>query len=120
MDLKSHIEEIRSGIKAGHFRNEASVSHGIVLRLLDALSWPRYDTQVVYPEYSLGARRVDFALCHPPGRPIAFIEVKQTTFRRGWQWQAEQKIRMLKPPRPGGGKQRAPVRDTVEAAWRLA
>lgn len=34
-------------------------------------------TQVVCPEYSLEGRRVDFGLCHPVGKPIAFIEVKQ-------------------------------------------
>ncbi|MBM4289359.1 MAG: hypothetical protein FJ135_14665 [Deltaproteobacteria bacterium] len=77
MSLEKHIEEIRSGIKAGRFSNEASVSQGIVLRLLHALSWPAYDTQVVCPEYSLEGRRVDYALCHPAGKPIAFIEVKQ-------------------------------------------
>lgn len=77
MTLEQHIEEIRAGIKAGRFSNEASVSQGIVLRLLHALSWPSYDTQIVCPEYSLGGRRVDYALCHPPGKPIAFIEVKQ-------------------------------------------
>lgn len=77
MSLEQHIEEIRAGIKAGSFTNEASVSQGIVLRLLHALSWPAYDTQVVCPEYSLEGRRVDYALCHPPGKPIAFVEVKQ-------------------------------------------
>lgn len=77
MNLEKHIEEIRAGIKAGHFSNEASVSAGIVLRLLHALSWPAYDMQVICPEYSLDGRRVDFALCHPPGKPIAFVEVKQ-------------------------------------------
>lgn len=77
MTLEQHIEEIRTGIKGGRFGNEASVSQGIVLRLLHALSWPAYDTEVVCPEYSLEGRRVDFALCHPPGRPIAFVEVKQ-------------------------------------------
>lgn len=77
MTLERHIEEIRSGIKAGRFSNEASVSQGIVLRILSALSWPAYDTQIVSPEFSLEGRRVDFALCHPPQRPIAFIEVKQ-------------------------------------------
>ncbi|MGI9211061.1 MAG: type I restriction endonuclease [Methylococcaceae bacterium] len=30
-----------------------------------------------YVLYSLEGRRVDYALCHPPGKPIAFIEVKQ-------------------------------------------
>lgn len=53
------------------------MSQGIVLRILHALSWPSYDTQIVCPEYSLEGRRVDYALCHPPGKPIAFIEVKQ-------------------------------------------
>lgn len=77
MSLEQDIEDIRAGIKAGRFSNEASVSQGIVLRLLHALAWPAYDTQVVCPEYSLEGRRVDFALCHPPGKPIAFVEVKQ-------------------------------------------
>ncbi len=77
MDLEQEIEGIREGIKTGRFTSEAAVSQGIVLRLLHALGWPAYDTQVVWPEYSLSGRRVDFALCNPPSRPIAFIEVKQ-------------------------------------------
>ncbi len=77
MTLEKHIEEIRAGIKGGRFGNEASVSQGIVLRLLHALSWPAYDTQIVCPEHSLEGRRVDFALCHPQSKPIAFVEVKQ-------------------------------------------
>ena len=31
---------------------------------------------VVAPEYSLEGRRVDFALCHPAGKPLVFVEVK--------------------------------------------
>ncbi|MDK9720017.1 MAG: type I restriction endonuclease [Rhodospirillales bacterium] len=77
MGLAQDIEDIRLNIKAGRFANEASVSQGIVLRILHALAWPAYDTRVVCPEYSLSGRRVDFALCHPAGKPIAFIEVKQ-------------------------------------------
>ncbi|MCL2076591.1 MAG: type I restriction endonuclease [Betaproteobacteria bacterium] len=77
MSLEKHIEEIRTGIKSGRFNNEAAVSQGIVLRLLHALSWPAYDTQIVCPEFSLQGRRVDYALCHPLGKPIAFVEVKQ-------------------------------------------
>lgn len=75
--IAQEIEGIRAGIKAGRFTNEASVSQGIVLRLLNALGWPTYETEHVWPEYSLSGRRVDFALCSPPGKPIAFIEVKQ-------------------------------------------
>lgn len=77
MTLEEHIEDIRLGIKSGRFRNEAAVSQGIVLRLLQVLGWPTFDTQVVCPEYSLEGRRVDFALCHPSSKPIAFVEVKQ-------------------------------------------
>lgn len=77
MALEQEIESIRTGIRRGGYPNEASVSQGIVLRLLNALGWPTFDTQIVWPEYTLSGRRVDFCLCHPPTRPIAFVEVKQ-------------------------------------------
>lgn len=77
MSLEEHVEDVRRGIRSGAFSNEAAVSQGIVLRLLQALGWPTFDTQVVCPEYALEGRRVDYALCHPPGRPAVFVEVKQ-------------------------------------------
>lgn len=77
MSLTKNIEDVRAGIIAGRYGNEAAVSQGIVLRLLQALEWPTYDTQVVCPEFSLSGRRVDYALCHPSNKPVAFIEVKQ-------------------------------------------
>ena len=81
MTLKAHIDDIRNGLETGQFPNEASVSHGIVLRLLDALAWPKYNTsetgQVIIPEYSVGGRRVDYALCYPSSKPLVFIEVKR-------------------------------------------
>ena len=77
MTLKEHVDAIRNGLREGLFTNEAQVSHGIVGRLLDALDWPRYDTQVVIPEYSVQGTRVDFALCHPQSKPVIFIEVKK-------------------------------------------
>lgn len=83
MNLETHVEQIRHGIRAGYFVNEASISQGIVLRLLHALSWPTYDTGIVCPEYSLQNRRVDFALCHPARKPIAFVEVKQIGLSEG-------------------------------------
>jgi len=75
--LKDDIIAIREGIRVGRFTNEASVCQGIVLRILHALGWPTYDTQVVSPEYSVEGRRVDFGLCHPPSKPVVFVEVKQ-------------------------------------------
>ena len=77
MQLNEHIADIQAGIRTGRFINEASVSQGIVLRILQALDWPTYDTQVVWPEYSVSGRRVDYALCHPKNKPIVFVEVKQ-------------------------------------------
>ena len=79
MTLKEHIDAIRKGLETGQYDgNEAAVSQRIVLRLLKALDWPISNMQIVHPEYSVGAgRRVDFALCHPPSKPIVFIEVKR-------------------------------------------
>ncbi len=77
MTLKEHVDDIRKGLQEGQFTNEAQVSHGIVGRLLDALAWPRYNTKVVIPEYSVQGTRVDFALCHPQSKPLIFIEVKK-------------------------------------------
>lgn len=47
------------------------------MRILQALRWPIFDSQIVSPEYALEGRRVDYALCHPPKKPLVFIEVKQ-------------------------------------------
>ncbi len=77
MTLKEHIDDIRSGLREGIYIGEAAVSQGIVLRLLGALDWPTYNTQVVTPEYGVEGTRVDFALCHPSSKPRVFIEAKQ-------------------------------------------
>jgi hypothetical protein len=77
VNLSLCIEQIQENLKRGLFQNEASVSQGVVLKLLNALGWDTYDTQVVAPEYSVGGRRVDYALCHPASKPSIFIEVKQ-------------------------------------------
>jgi len=77
MVVKEKIDDIRGKLEEGQFRNEASVSQGIVLRLLDALAWDTHDIQVVSPEFGIEGTRVDFALCYPPSKPLVFIEVKQ-------------------------------------------
>ena len=76
MQIGQDIREIRAKIKKGEFSTEAQVSLGIVMRLLNSLGWPTFDTSVVFPEFKLGGRRVDYALCNSSGSPIAFIEVK--------------------------------------------
>lgn len=75
--MRETILDIRNKLKAETYVNEAAVSQGIVRRLFDSLAWPVYDTDIVSPEYSLGGRRVDYALCHPQRKPRVLVEVKQ-------------------------------------------
>ena len=77
MELKEHINDIRNRLEQKLFPNETAVRQGIVDRLLNALGWETFDTQSVFPEYPINGGRVDYALCHPPGKPIVFIEVKR-------------------------------------------
>ena len=77
MELKEHIDDIRNRLEQKLFPNETAVRLGIVDRLLNALGWETFDTQRVFPEYPINGGRVDYALCHPPGKPIVFIEVKR-------------------------------------------
>ncbi len=78
MTLKEHIEDISNQLKKGAFTAEAEVSLGIVQRLLlGPLGWKVTIPQVIIPEYTMEGQRVDFALCHPPGKPLVFIEVKK-------------------------------------------
>jgi predicted type IV restriction endonuclease len=77
--MKDTLESIRDGLRQNSFVNEASVSQGIVLRLLRELGWEAFDVDIVSPEYSVKGRRVDFALCHPRRKPRVFVEVKQVS-----------------------------------------
>jgi len=77
MSLEEHIPDIQNKLQNNEYPNEQSISQGIVLRLLAAMQWPVYDTQLVIPEYSIQGRRVDFALCIQKNKPVVFIEVKQ-------------------------------------------
>ena len=75
--MRKVIDDIILNIKDGLFMNEASVSQGIIQRILKALDWNVYNPRIVTPEYSISGGRVDFALCYPNDKPIVFIEVKQ-------------------------------------------
>ena len=76
VQLTEHIVDIRERLKQGEYDSEAAVSNGVVKRLLEAVGWPRYDQQVVRPEFPIETRKVDFALCDPPGKPQVLLEVK--------------------------------------------
>ena len=78
MTLKEHIDDIRDKLEKGEFPpNETAVCDDIVRRLIHELGWPRFQSQIVYPQYPVEGGKVDFALCHPPSEPCVFIEVKQ-------------------------------------------
>ena len=78
MTLKEHIDDIRDKLEKGEVPpNEAAVCDDIVRRLVHELGWPKYQSQIVYPQYPVEGGKVDFALCHPPSEPCVFIEVKQ-------------------------------------------
>ena len=74
--LFSAIEDLAKGIAVGSFRSEAEISQGVVKRVLHELEWPVFNVQVVTPEFKIGSRKVDYALCHPPGKPAVLLEVK--------------------------------------------
>ncbi len=83
MTIQRRIEQVREQLRRGDFTSEASVSQGILLPILYELGWPIFDTKIVIPEYSVGGKRVDFALCSSSGRSLVFIEVKKVGFIEG-------------------------------------
>jgi hypothetical protein len=73
--LEEVIQDIRMSLEEG-FPNEAAVSQGAVLPILQACGWDTRKTDEVCPEYSTqDNQRVDYALLRG-GKPLIFIEVK--------------------------------------------
>ena len=71
------VDRIRTSLRLGQYTNEASISQGVILPILQALDWPVFDTSIVTPEFSAGTGRVDYALRENTGRPKIFVEVKR-------------------------------------------
>ena len=74
--LTSTIGQVKKDLTAGKFRSEADISAGVVSLILNKLDWPVFDVQVVAREFKVGTRKVDYALCHAPGKPSVLLEVK--------------------------------------------
>lgn len=74
--MQDLLDRVRERLADGAYINEAAVSHGILVPLLQRLGWDCSDPDQVIPEYSSGRGRVDFALCTTGRRPAVFIEVK--------------------------------------------
>lgn len=71
------IAEIRGGLDRGEFPDEAAVSQGIVMPVLQALGWPVFAPKVVRKEYPIRSRKVDYALFGQLDTPSVLIEVKR-------------------------------------------
>lgn len=56
--------------------SEAQISQGPVRSILQALGWDTFDVDCVIPEYSVGNRRVDYALKTTPASTDVFLEIK--------------------------------------------
>ena len=56
--------------------DESATKQGVVLRLLGLVGWNPFDVHEVVPEYTLGTRRVDYAL-RLDSKSKVFIEVKK-------------------------------------------
>ncbi len=74
--ITNTLTDLAEEIAAGSFRNEAEISQGVVKRVLHEMGWPVFDIRIVAPEFKIGVRKVDYALCHPPGKPAMLVEVK--------------------------------------------
>ena len=74
--LHETIEDLKRRIAAGEFRSEAEISQGVIGLILSKLDWPFHKTRVVAPQFKIGTKRVDYALCDPPGQPSVLLEVK--------------------------------------------
>ena len=80
MTLEAKLKDIQKKLMddSNFQKNEDAVSQGIVLPILRELNWDTDDTSLVWPEYTVGGGRADFALCGPTGhsKVKAFVEVK--------------------------------------------
>ena len=55
------VADLRSSAPLGNL-DEAATKQGIVLRLLSLAGWNPFDLSEIVPEYTVGSRRVDYAL----------------------------------------------------------
>ncbi|MCY4559286.1 MAG: type I restriction enzyme HsdR N-terminal domain-containing protein [Chloroflexi bacterium] len=75
-ELQAEVSRVQEQLRLGRLRNEAEIRQGVVIPFLATLGWPQADVRVVTPEFSIGKRNVDYALCHPQDRPAVLVEVK--------------------------------------------
>lgn len=77
MALEDTLMQVQENLRKGLFPNEAAVSTGAVLPILNDLGWQVFNPSVVTPEFTIERRRVDYALRRSNGQPVVFLEVKR-------------------------------------------
>ncbi len=75
-DLIAAVVDVRDKLRQSVYSNEDQVSKGVVMRLLRELRWPVFDPNLVKTEFSIGTRRVDYALIREHRGPAVLVEVK--------------------------------------------
>lgn len=73
--LEKALVKAREKLLSG-LMSEAQVSQGPVRSILQALGWDTFDVDSVVPEYSVGSRRVDYALKTSLATTDVFLEIK--------------------------------------------
>ena len=73
--IAQHLGEIKNTL-AQRDLDESATKQGVVLRLLSLAGWNVFNVSEVTPEYTVGAKRVDYAL-RPESHNAVFIEVKR-------------------------------------------
>jgi len=78
--MREILEEIRSLLKAGKYRNEEQVRFSLVARILQELDWNIWNPEQVYTEFKPNPtndnKKVDVALFLDGDSPSIFIEIK--------------------------------------------
>ena len=73
--IAQHLEEIKNTL-ARRDLDESATKQGVVLRLLSLAGWDVFNVSEVTPEYTVGTKRVDYAL-RPESHNAVFVEVKR-------------------------------------------
>jgi hypothetical protein len=113
MSLETTFADIIARLRQGQFPDEQAISQGIVLHVLQELSWDIYDTTLVWPEFQIGEGRADFALGHPPSK---FAETLRRHLARA-RFESGEALDAA-PNEYHRRKRRAPARDAIPGAWR--
>jgi predicted type IV restriction endonuclease len=74
--LNRLVEQIKGRLATAQYQSESAIREAVVLPILQALGWDTLDPMSVCREYSLGNRKVDYALAAPATKKQIFIEVK--------------------------------------------